>query len=365
MSLATLRARPTYAVALLGLLTACLTACGSSESAAPSAQGGLSTSELSALASSKFDPAYTGHEAAYFKPLAEPEVKPGVPFKVGYLSESAGQPILVAMAKAAEAQVEKMGGTMITKDAGLDPQKQASQLDELISQKVNVIVGDPVVATALAPGIAKAKAAGIPFVQVDGPADQTKPLVAGAVTSVSHAFDYITWRTLKALAAEHPGGSFAVMGLALPVEPLIYLCDRMKYWGEEFGLKFVGQVDATGDTPAGYGPAANAILTKHPDVDMILTYNDASLVAAATTVASSGKKASVSTPNGGEAITQQALKAGRADLAYRVPWEETGKQAAIAAYDIVSNQNLPLPKFVDLAGPVLSKTTADQVSWIK
>lgn len=354
-------------VGALGTVVAVgLSACSSSGS--PSAKGSASSGGSGAVdisASSAVDPSYRGVDAPYFKTLPEPTRKSGTKFTVGYLSEFNGQPILLAMQQAAQAEVRKLGGTFVFKDAGLDPQKQASQLNELISQKVDVIIGDPVVSAALAPGIAAAKQAGIPFVEVDGPADETKPLVANAVTAVTHSFDYIVWKTMKALAAAHPGATFATMGLALPVDPLIYLCKRIQYWGTKFGLKFLGQVDATNDTPAGYGPAINTILTKYPNVQIVLTYNDQSVVAAATSVATSGKKVFVATPNGGQALSQQALNAGKVDMVYRVPWEGTGTQAAIAAYDVVTKQHLPLPKFINLVGPVLTQKTANKVQWIK
>ena len=91
------------------------------------------------------------------------------------------------------------------------------------------------------------------------------------------------------------------MGFALPVDQLVFMLDRMKYWGEQFGLKFLGQVDTTSDNPTGFGPAASAILTKYPSVQIIVTFNDESAIAAATTVAISGKKVFVATPNAAEA----------------------------------------------------------------
>lgn len=351
-----------------------LSACGSSGSSGAGAGAGASGAtsagssnafDAELAASSSPDSSYKGVDAPYFTTLPEPATKSGIKFKVGYLSEFNGQPILLAMQQGAQNEVQKLGGTFVAKDAGLDPQKQASQLNELISQKVDVIIGDPIVSAALAPGIAAAKQAGIPFIEIDGPADETQPLVANAVTAVTHSFDYIVWKTMKGLAAEHPGATFATMGLALPVDPLIYLCKRVQYWGTQFGLKFLGQVDATNDTPAGYGPALNTILTKYPDVKIVVTYNDQSVVAAATTVATNGRNVFVATPNGGQALSQQALNAGKVDMVYRVPWEGTGTQAAIAAYDVVSKQHLPLPKFVNLTGPVLTKATANKAQWIQ
>jgi ABC-type sugar transport system substrate-binding protein len=85
-------------------------------------------SRSAALAySAAVDPAYDGTDEGNFNTLADPPGKPGTAFKVGFLSTNAGQPILLAMQKAAQAEVEKLGGTFIALDAASDPQKQASQ----------------------------------------------------------------------------------------------------------------------------------------------------------------------------------------------------------------------------------------------
>jgi ribose transport system substrate-binding protein len=348
---------------LVAALTAvAVSACASSSSPATAASSPASSG--SAALSSAVDTSYHGPNAPYFTTLPQPNVKSGTPFKVGFLTDSGAQPVLLAIQNGAQAEVQKLGGQFIAYDAQLSPTEQAAQLQQLIAQKVNVIIGDPVVPAALEPGIAAAKKAGIPFIGVDGPADETQSLTPGMVTAITHAFDYISYETMKKLAAEHPHATFATMGLAIPVAPLIYIDQRLAYWGKNFGLKYLGQANANSDSPAGYGPAVNAILGKYPDVQIIVTYNDESAVATATTVAAQGKHVFVATPNSGQSIAQPALESGRLDLAYDVPWAEQGTQAVIAAYDLLTKQHLPLPKFINLAGPIVTKATAGQAQWV-
>jgi ribose transport system substrate-binding protein len=348
-------------LAAAGVLAACSS---SGPGAQPtSAQAAASGSPSMALSVAVPD-SYDGTDRGNFTLLPEPTVKAGRSFKVGFLNTNAGQPFLLAMQKAARAETEKLGGSFIALDAASDPQKQASQLQQLIAQHVNVIIGDPVVAAALGPGIAQARKAGISFVAIGDPPDEATAPLPGAVTAVSQGFDYSVYRTMKALAAEHPGASFATMGFALPVDQLVFMASRMKYWGGQFGLKFLGQVDTTSDNPTGFGPAASAILTKYPSVQIIVTFNDESAIAAATVVATSGKKVSVATPNAAEPATSQALAAHRLDLVYRTPWEQQGVQSAIAAYDTVTSQNLPLPKFINVPGYIVTPQTAAEAQWV-
>jgi ABC-type branched-subunit amino acid transport system substrate-binding protein len=99
-------------------------------------------------------------------------------------------------------------------------------------------------------------------------------------------------------------------------------------------------------------------------VQLIVTYNDQSAVAAASVVATSGKKVYVSTCNSGQSIARDALKSNRLDLVYRTPWEGMGTQAAIAAYNVVTKQNLPLPKIINVPSYLVTPQDADKAAWI-
>ena len=170
---------------------------------------------------------------------------------------------------------------------------------------------------------------------------------------------------LAELAREHPGATFATMGLSIPVDQLIYMLQRIQYWGEHFGLKFEGKVDTPSDNPLGFGPATTTILGKYPDVDYIVTFNDQSAVAAATTVATSGKHAKIVTPNAAMSITRDAMRAGRLDLVYRVPWTEQGVQSVWAAYDALTKQGVPLPTFITVPGYMVTQHDVNAASWLQ
>jgi ribose transport system substrate-binding protein len=360
MSLARLTRKRGVALAMSLAAAGTLAACSSSGVASSGGQSGA-VSQLSTAV----DPSYDGTDKGRFQTLSEPTVKSGAPFKVGFLNTNGGQPILLAMQKAAEQETKKLGGTFIGLDASSDPQKQASQLNQLIAQHVNVIIADPVVAAALTPGIKAAQEAGIPVVAIGVPADETQPPLPGVVTSVSQGFDYAVYRTVKQLTQMHPGASFATMGLAIPVDQLIFMGKRMRYWGEHFGLKFLGNVDTTNDNPTGFGPAASTILTKYPSVQVILTFNDQSALATATTVASSGKSVKVATVNSAQSITRDALRASKLDVAYRTPWEDQGVQSVIAAYDSLTKQNLPLPTFINVPGYIVTQQDVAKATWVQ
>jgi ribose transport system substrate-binding protein len=343
-----------------GLLT--LAGCGSS-SGGTTAANGARTSTASAIEQAATTVAYDGPDAKYFGDIAGPQRKSGVVFKVGFLQPNGGQPELLAEQDAAERAVTQLGGSFSSMDAGLDVQKQVSQFNQLLLEGVKAILVYPVVPDALEPSIEKARAAGVTVVASDAVADAAAGPDKNFATSVDQPFDYQTYLMVKAAAARLPqGAQFSVMGLGLPVTSLQYMAQRTEYWGKRFGLNFVMQSDAQSDTPSAYAPAVSAILSAHPDVKAIFTFNDESALAAATKARASGKTGIlVADPNSGEAIATQGIASGQLALAVRTPWEAMGRQMAYAAYDELTKQNLPLPRLVLIKPTLITKSNVNDV----
>lgn len=335
---------------------------GGGSTAAPPAE------ENSANDGSQFiwevDSRYDGPDAEFFQEVPRPEASTE-PVTVGFLQISGAQPVLQAMQEAAQAEVEALGGTMIVKDAGLDVQKQQSQIDELILQGVDVIIGYPVVGAALTPGIEAANAAGIPFIALMTPPDVTQPDVAAAVTNVNQAIDYAVWSSMAYLAEENPGASFAVMGFAAPVDTLTYISERQIYWGEQLGLEYLGRIDSQSDAPAGYSAAGSSLVAKYPDVDIILAYNDQSSLAAQAAAAAAGKTDILfANPNSGQSIALDGLENDKLAVVFRTAWERIGTVAADVAMTMVANPDATFPITVNVPGVLVTPETAADIPWI-
>jgi ABC-type sugar transport system substrate-binding protein len=310
---------------------------------------------------------YTAADAQYIGAgLAEPVKKDGYKFKVGYLQPWAGGQVLFTIEKSCKAKIEELGGEFISYDAGLDTQKQVSQMDTLIAQKVDLIFAYPVSEASLTQGMAAAKKAGIPVVLVNVPSNSETPVDPSAQAMVGMAFDAYDYATIKYISTVMPGAKVAFIGFAPPAENLIHIVGRANYWADQLGLKNLGQVDAIDATPGAAGVAAQAIIAKYPDVQVIIAYNDYATMGAATALQASGKTGIlVATMNGGQDITAAAIKAGTALCAYRNPWEQVGLTAAIAGYDILTQQNLPLPQRLLILGTLATKDNVDQLTYVK
>ena len=71
--------------------------------------------------------------------------------------------------------------------ADANPSRQASNIEDLIKQSMNLIVARPEDASAIAASIRAAKAANIPFITFDRPSKTTKPTVHVGGGSVCRA----------------------------------------------------------------------------------------------------------------------------------------------------------------------------------
>ncbi len=340
-----LRAAGTF-VLLVVALALTVAACGSSSSSDSTASGGETTGsppETATTAETAESP-YDGAEVKFYESFAVPQKKPGTSFKVGYLQIIGAVPILATIENGAIAEAERLGGSIISVDAELDPQKQAAGFEQLLAQNVDAIVGYPVVAKALAPQLAKAEAAGVPVITTASQADPTKPLEKGILADVSNGYDLVAYENMKALSEEEPGGKFVTMGLAAPVESLQYYVERFQYWGEQFGLEYLGRLDTKEDNPEAYAAAASAILSKYPEATMVATYSDLAGLSTSTVVQQSGRKVLIAAGNGASEADIEAVKAGAIFSVYAPPWHGFGEEMIRGAYNAVTEQGLPLPE---------------------
>jgi ABC-type sugar transport system substrate-binding protein len=327
--------------------------CGSSSDGSSSS---TSTSSSKAVADVPFDSPEAGLPATF----PEPKVKPGFHYTVGYLSPNTSIGFLAAVAKGVKDQTEAFGGKVIAYDAQFNQDKQVSQFADLLAQKPDVIVAYPLLPPALASKVAQANKMGIPIVTNDTPPVAREPLAKGYATNVHQGLDISRYSIAKALAKDAPGAKYALLGVGLPVPSLKYAMQRSRYWNDKFGMKYMGEVDANDDTPTGGQQAMTALLAKYPDVDVVVAYNDTAAEAASSVARSSGKPDIKIAGDGGDATAVRLIRNGQLWGTYGPDEAGIGKQQAIAAYNLVTKQNLPLPKeIVITSGTMVTKANAD------
>jgi len=303
-------------------------------------------------------PPYTGPEKNLPHNLANPKVKSGFHYTVGFMSPIASIVSLEAVINGARAETQKLGGKFILLDGQLNPNLQASQINQLITQGVNAIMLYPVNPAALLPGIKAAAKKGIKIVMEDTPPTAGAPLIPGTSTDVLQGRDAAEYGIAQAAAKADPHGSFVNLGLAVPVPLLQYGVQRDTYWAKKFGMKFLGTINTTTDTPAGAATAMSAILAKYPSGTTVFAYNDQAAEAASATARASGKSSVKVWGDNGEPVVIQDIEAGRVFGTFDSDFTSIGRIQAIATYDLLTKQNLPLPKQISVGGLAVTKANA-------
>ncbi|WP_261134615.1 substrate-binding domain-containing protein [Bacillus sp. Marseille-Q3570] len=87
--------------------------------------------------------------------------------KIGLTLNNLANPFFVSMSQAAEEYAEELGAEIIIQAADADLAKQTSQIEDFITQGVDLILLNAVDSEGIAGAVAQADAAGIPVISVD------------------------------------------------------------------------------------------------------------------------------------------------------------------------------------------------------
>lgn len=293
--------------------------------------------------------------------IGVPKIVAGTQCSIGYQNVFAAVPALKAEQDAAQKEAERLGCSFMAVDDQAAPVNQVNHMNQFIAQKVNAIIVFPNVSSALAPSVSQAVSHGIFVLGQNAPPQADVAPLQGYSTNGVQGVDTETYMRVKSIAQKSPGVSFAVMGLAAPVQVVTYYTDRTKYWAERFGLNFLGQVDAQSDDPAGQATAMSAILARYPKTQALFTYNDTAAVSASSIAGSSGKTILIS---GGDGSTNaiNAIKSGRVFNTVQPQILTRGPLLVDAAYDLITKQNLPLPKTFGVPVTLITQENAGSVT---
>ena len=88
-------------------------------------------------------------------------------FKIGFSISTLNNPFFVTLSDGAKAQAEELGAMLTVIDAQDDAAKQASDVEDLIQQGVDLIMINPTDSAAVVSAVESANSAGIPVITVD------------------------------------------------------------------------------------------------------------------------------------------------------------------------------------------------------
>jgi ABC-type sugar transport system substrate-binding protein len=291
---------------------------------------------------------YTGVEATLPTAYGVPAKKAGTKCTMGFQSPIAANESLGWWQKGFTAQAKALGCKVIALDDQLSPDKQVSNMQQLLAQGVNVIVFYPIDPKATVPVLRQAKAKGIPVLAVDGTFGSktaTAPYLPYITSQIWQGRDIQAYLQVQAMKQAKPAASVGLIGIGAPVPALKYLKSRETFWGKKAGLKIIGSQDNPTDDVTGGEKAANGLLQRYSNINAIIGYNDPSALGAYTAARGAGKKLTIVGLNGtSDGIA--GLKSGRLVATVQTDAVGFGQQQAYAAYDLITKQNLPLAKIV-------------------
>ena len=346
-----LRSRWALTAAGLAIVAGGVSACGSSSSGSSQSSHGASGTPTAAT-TVPFDSAEAKLPAAF----PAPTIKKGVTFKLGYLTDQAGVGTLEATQAGTAAEVKALGGTMTVDNINADPTTQAADFKTLLAQHVTAIAVQPVEPPALTPLVKQAVAAGIPVIAYSAPPIAGPPL-PGYTTDVMNGIDRCAYMNAQAVAQAKPKANYVLMPSGLPVPATQVLIQRTKYWADRFGLKYLGSVSTgQGEGASDGSTAMSAIIARYPSVNAVFSHYDAVAEGAATTQLTRAHGDIMVTGLSGDQAAVTQIRKGTLFATCGSPYNQVGKQIAIAAYEAQTHQHLPLKKEIAIRSYEITKS---------
>lgn len=213
---------------------------------------------------------------------AAKETKEGS-YKIGFSISTLNNPFFVTLSDGAKAVSKENGVDLVIVDAQDDASKQASDVEDLIQQGIDLLLINPVDSSAVGSAVESANAAGIPVITVDRSADSGEVVahiasdnVEGGKLAGEYLLELVGEGAKVAMLEGVPGSSAAR--------------DR----GEGFLEAVEGKVDLVSSQPANFNRSEGLsvmenMLQAHPDIEAVFAQNDEMALGALEAISAAGK----------------------------------------------------------------------------
>ena len=268
---------------------------------------------------------------------------------------------------------EAQGMDVIGIDAQANPAQQVSNIDSLLTQGVDAIIIWPLDARALQPAIDRVNERGIPVIGIDFNVEVGGPDYS-LTSQIIFTREDPGIKAAELFAETFPeGAEVAGIGMAIPVPGNIFVMNKFKEETEKYqNLTWVGQQDNPTDNISGAEPLMTNLLTKHPNLQAVFTYNDESAIGAAQAVLNTNRKLYSEDSKDGIMIVgvnaeQSGIEAIRQNRVYAT-FNLNPVKAGVALVDYINDllveQKESLPKEIIIPTPILTKNDLnDFIPW--
>jgi ribose transport system substrate-binding protein len=284
----------------------------------------------------------------------------GKQYTIGFTNPIASNDQLHTLQLAIEARANALGDKVISLNDNLDVNKQVSDIDQLVAQKVDAIIVFPLDPKAITPAVDRAEAAGIKTIGINATLGNTKATNAKPFdAAVNQGELEMASGTAKFVVDQlHGKGNVLGIGLGVPVPTIEYQMQVMQADVTKGGLTWLARVDNPTDDSAGAEPVVAQALLKYPDINAIMAYNDPSALGAVAAVKAAGQQGKIII-TGANGVALDQVKSGDIALSYDLlPWVQ-GICYVNVITDILNGKQVP----VTTTAPVqqITKDNVDQV----
>ena len=204
-------------------------------------------------------------------------------YKIGLSVSTLNNPFFVTLSDGAEAKADELGATVTVVDAQDNASKQASDVEDLIQQGVDLIIINPVDSQAVVSSVESANAANIPVVTVDRSSEGGE--VVAHIASDNVAGGELAGEYLLELAGE---------GAAVVELEGIAGSSAARDRGQGFNNVADGNLDVVAKQTANFNRAEGLtvmenILQSNPDIKGVFAHNDEMALGALEAVEAAGK----------------------------------------------------------------------------
>lgn len=261
---------------------------------------------------------------------------------IGASISTLNNPFFVTLSEGAKAKAKELGATMTIVDAQDNASKQASDIEDLIQQNVDLIIINPVDSSAITASVESANAAGIPVITVDRASEGGEVVAHIASDNIAGgklAGEYmaeLVGQGANVVELEGVAGSSAAR-------------DRGEGFNEAAkaaNLNVVARQTANFNRAEGLSVMEN-ILQANPDVVAVFAHNDEMALGALEAITASGKDIKVI---GFDATDDAvaAVEAGKMSATVAQKPEEIGIKAMEAAMAYLNGEKVEKNIPVDL-----------------
>jgi ribose transport system substrate-binding protein len=270
---------------------------------------------------------------------------------IGFTALTFNNPYYVKMLNQIKAVVTKDGGTVVEFDGQMDPAKQMSGLEDMISKKVDGIILNPVDSKAAIPAVKDANAKGIPVITVDNTID------GGNIAEYVHSNNYMGGEVIGEYVGKRLNGKGTIAVIDYPsLDGCVQRINGLKAGLKKYpGIKIVAE--QKGGVVTDGMKLGETWLQQYPDLNCIFGINDPNALGALTAIENVNRQNKVfvvAVDGSDEAYA--AMKAGRnfGATAAQNPGE-MGKESAENMIKLINGQKIE--KEIQIPVPLVTKDT--------